>query len=677
MKLNLSKIKNPDNQYRLHMLMHGWNEDFKPQLDRLRRGGVGGVVTNVPWNENYLKDEDAFKFMNNVLDTVESSGMQLWLYDEKGYPSGSADGLTLKDHPEYECRGIVCLKKSGQDKNAQEIELPQDLEKLLYAYAIDEKGQTFILEIKNNKVLFEGTQGAWTLYAFAQKILFEGSHAEKCGRGPRHYPNIMDKEAIAEFIHNTYENYEKHIPNMSKRIDAIFTDEPSMMAGYINTDMVFPYAAYGWQEKLPEIFKQMHNYDLMPNLHNLFEGDSIEARTIRIQFQETVTFMVVDAFFKQINEWCGARGIKFSGHNLLEESIGFHVVMNGNLFACLRNMSWPGVDILTCDPDLYKTGGFHFMMAAKFVGSAARCAGTTERVMVEICPVSGLPKDGYFTVEQLIGTMDLIFFAGINHINSYISADKFAEDINLYTDYFARIAYMLRSADWDSGIAMYYPIEAAQALHTPINKSCGDFSNRLHNIQNTMRQTALELHEKQLDYNIIDAQWLSEAVIEGNCLKAGKLSFKVVIMPCTMAISLDILKKLLDFEKAGGTLLWIGEKPEMGTAQEQHQSVQVLAKDITLCTNAAEAAKNVINDALKATSTEQETLWISKYIKDGEPLYYILNTSVNRNCITLNYDAPAILQVINNLDGSVTRMENKAQITLEPYSSILVCVQSI
>jgi hypothetical protein len=33
--------------------------------------------------------------------------MTLWLYDERGYPSGNAGGQVLKDHPEWEARGLL------------------------------------------------------------------------------------------------------------------------------------------------------------------------------------------------------------------------------------------------------------------------------------------------------------------------------------------------------------------------------------------------------------------------------------------------------------------------------------------------------------------------------------------------------------------------------------------
>lgn len=675
MKLDQTKLKNPDAEYRLHMLTHDWGTNHPQRIKMYCDGGVGGVVTNVPWHAvdshgDYLCNQDDFDFINKVLDDCEQAGLKLWLYDEKGYPSGSADGLTLKDHPEYEARGIVCIKQQGEGTIPVSLPLDEKLEKFLYAYAIDQNGTQLQADWSEQTVKFAGVSGSWTLYAFAQRVVFEGSHAEKCGWYPRHYPNIMDKAAIGEFIHNTYEKYAQEIPNIGERIDAVFTDEPSLMSGYINVSEDYPYANHPWQTELPQVFEQMHGYDLMPHLHRLFEGEEVLDKTVRVHFEQTVAKMVVDGFFKQINEWCAAHNMKFSGHNLLEESIGFHVVMNGDLFACLRNMSWPGVDILTGDPEEFKNAAFHYMMAAKFVGSAARAAGRPQRVMVEICPVQ---RDGKpdFTIEQEIGTMDLIFFSGINHINSYLSAERLGENLRLYTDYFARIAYMLRNASWDGRIGMYYPIESAQALHTPIHGNCGDFAPAIHEIQNCMKNLTLGLYQHQLDNTLVDHQWMREAVIgKDGTLSCNGVTISVMLMPCVSVLPLDILEKLLAFEQAGGKLIWAQQKPQMGETMQEHDRVQALAEAISISQDALAETIAAVSYELKATSTQQDTLFVSRYTKDGEEIYYILNSSPQANQVTLSGEGT--LQIIDNRTGDIVEAKDVYHLEMPPYSSIIV-----
>ena len=72
--------------------------------------------------------------------------------------------------------------------------------------------------------------------------------------------------------------------------------------------------------------------------------------------------------------------------------------------------------------------------------SAARMTGKTDRVMVEICPIVTGDRKEDFTFAEERGTMDLIFRAGINHINSYLTADRLGEDFPHYSEIFGRCA---------------------------------------------------------------------------------------------------------------------------------------------------------------------------------------------------------------------------------------------
>lgn len=70
-------------------------------LIRFRHKGFGGVVLNAAWHEKpedtekYLQNEADFAVLDHKIDVCTQKGFGVWLYDEKGYPSGSADGLTL------------------------------------------------------------------------------------------------------------------------------------------------------------------------------------------------------------------------------------------------------------------------------------------------------------------------------------------------------------------------------------------------------------------------------------------------------------------------------------------------------------------------------------------------------------------------------------------------------
>ena len=49
--------------------------------------------------------------------------MTLWLYDERGYPSGNAGGIVLRDHADWEASGLMVARaEAGAGK--VELDVP-------------------------------------------------------------------------------------------------------------------------------------------------------------------------------------------------------------------------------------------------------------------------------------------------------------------------------------------------------------------------------------------------------------------------------------------------------------------------------------------------------------------------------------------------------------------------
>ena len=203
--------------------------------------------------------------------------MGVWLYDEKGYPSASADGLTMLGHPEYEARGFAEICTDGADWVR-----PDTFEKIIFACKEDGSPVPFDANI---------THGADRVYVV--RPVFEGSHAQKCGFGPRHYPNIMDPAAVKAFLRCTYDRYFEKTGAFSS-FEAVFTDEPSLMSAFVNCSVPMPHAFLPWAEELPAVFREMHGRELWEDIPVLF---SREARFEegKVRFWRTVAEMVCRA----------------------------------------------------------------------------------------------------------------------------------------------------------------------------------------------------------------------------------------------------------------------------------------------------------------------------------------------------------------------------------------------
>jgi hypothetical protein len=98
----------PPAEGRILPIVHMLPETAEQQDELLRsrrEKGFGGIVTNVSFAD-YLKSEEHWQDLVDTVHTAKDLGLALWLYDEHGYPSCKAGGLTLVDHPEWQAEGL-------------------------------------------------------------------------------------------------------------------------------------------------------------------------------------------------------------------------------------------------------------------------------------------------------------------------------------------------------------------------------------------------------------------------------------------------------------------------------------------------------------------------------------------------------------------------------------------
>ncbi len=640
------RFAHPTNADRIYMLQHSTAGDVDAILDRLSAAGFGGIVTNAEWHNGksdknfYLQNDSDFAHLDKVIASLGERGMGVWLYDECGYPSASANGLTLLGHPEYEARGFAELRAEGPGTVWNR---PSTFEKIIFACKDD-----------GTPVPFDANHAEGADRVYVVRPLFEGSHAQNCGWGPRHYPNLLDKAAVASFISCTYDKYYDKTKGFGK-FEAVFTDEPSLMSGYVNCTVPMPYTFLPWTEEMPAKYLQMHGRELWKDMPVLFSREE-RFEEGKVRFWQTVSQLMNEAYFDQIEKWCAAHGIKFSGHCLLEEGLAMHTPLYGNLVRQLKTFDYPGVDMLTGDPEAYKFSSADYALAPRYVGGAARMTGKTDRVMVEICPIQGADRDSDFTFAEERGTMDLIFRAGINHINSYLVSSRLGDDFPHYSDIFARCAYMLRGARWTGRIGMFYPIETVQGYYCPekIGVNNGARLSEAETLaEETLRTLNRGLAAAQLDWTFVDSEWIGEAVLDGGSLSANGLSVDVVVMPAVRWLPAGTREKLREFENSGGLVLWVGAKPDSEAS--------------ALCPDPVAALRQRVDYGLRIKADRPESVFVGLYEKDGRKMWYVINSSPEGQKVSLKARGP--VRVWNTFTGENGR---KTTVDMPPYSSVFV-----
>lgn len=104
------QFQHPPAWARILRINHGWSSDAAAReayVATIGQGGFGGAVTNVSFGDGYVTNPANWDALRSGILAMQAAGLEMWLYDEAGYPSGRAGGLVLDGHPEREARALL------------------------------------------------------------------------------------------------------------------------------------------------------------------------------------------------------------------------------------------------------------------------------------------------------------------------------------------------------------------------------------------------------------------------------------------------------------------------------------------------------------------------------------------------------------------------------------------
>ena len=96
----------PPRTFRVSPMVHGWAKDYRAQMADGAARGYGGAVTNVPFENGFTSNPENLEKFRDILAAMEENGLEFWIYDEMGYPSGQGGGMVLDGHPELAAKGF-------------------------------------------------------------------------------------------------------------------------------------------------------------------------------------------------------------------------------------------------------------------------------------------------------------------------------------------------------------------------------------------------------------------------------------------------------------------------------------------------------------------------------------------------------------------------------------------
>ena len=268
------------------------SEPLCAQMAEMQRHGIEGVVFHprfYPGGPDYMT-QAFIRVVEDVILYAKSIGMEFWIYDENGWPSGSADGQVLRLHPDSKRWGLISL---------DEKDLRSD-DKVLCAH--------------NGKVVAaRGAKGISPLCRATTDTFLDLTHEK--------YFRELSREAF---------DY----------VTGFFCDEVDYFPGDLFADGAVP-----WCDEFESYYIEKYGESPCKELWKLFDCEA-EHPEFKIRFWETAGDLIARNFYQPYADWCNRHGKLFTGHLKGEESPYFQLMFSASCFTQLKNLSLPAIDTL-------------------------------------------------------------------------------------------------------------------------------------------------------------------------------------------------------------------------------------------------------------------------------------------------------------------------------------------
>ncbi len=652
-------------------------EEMEYQLREYKLKGIPGIYIHARFgtlnNTGYLT-EGWFDRLRFAVEKAREIGLQIWVYDEYNWPSGTAGKQVMASDPNLTQRYLELVESKipgqfftfmeGTDSRYNDLEESEPI----YACAILEENiqnkrfeyVDLMPNLAFDKVItWEAPKGPWRLMYFIE-------------RRASWYADVLNEEATDKFLELTHERYKQELAQngpIAESIHGFYTDEPAMHYFEVARDnYIIP-----WSSRMCAIFKEHNGYDLIRHLPKLFYDFGGDTFQFRYDFFSALNKQYEKTYYKKIEDWCRENNLTFTGHLLFEEWLRLHARTGGNLFTHLKHLNMTGVD------HLYPRIGNKQMpdehVALKIASSAAHQFGST-RLLCE--SMGGAYWD--CTMERMKWIADWEYVLGVNLFNPHgfhysIEGERKRDwppsmfyhhtwwpQYKHFNDYVSRMGYILSGGRHVAKVAMLYPINTIWAHYTP---QAADLESAF--IQREFNYITDRLLRLHVDFDYLDEDVMDDCEIAQGRITIRGESYECLILPGVTHIKEKTLSRLESFVQGGGTVIADGLLPMdviEGSGEKFRDRVKALfgqdpalvhesflqgaqvpgAKTIShgqngkaiLCPAGFEKDDNltylesVIRSCVESEIfIDQEEVFYLHRVKDGEDFFFLVNPTQN------------------------------------------------
>ena len=560
-----------------------WNDsrvepaELISQMSGYKDAGYGGLSI-LPFGKGfgpeYLSDE-YFDVYRVCIENAQKLGLSLWIYDEYGFPSGTAgdingDGIG-RFRQRYPTHTIKRLDKAEYKSKPEEI-IERELapEYLMAAVAMDTvtlERIDLISHIEDGKLKWQApATGNWKVMLFT------------CVDAGNTIVDYMCPEAVNLYIGMTHEEYYKRFGEyFGTTIVGTFFDEPSL------------YYAEGrsWTPDFNKKFEAKYGYSpalYYPALWYDIGTQTEQARNSLFGFRSE---LYAEGYTKLVSDWSIKHGLMATGHQDNEEIVNC-VGTSGDLMKCFKYLDIPGIDKIG---GRRPTEGFYkIVSSAAYNWDRSLVMSETYGAMgnIDWNTIFGIAMEQYAKGINILiphavwyDTNKVVFRPELSLRNPI-----YADSLRVFTDYLSRLnALMQNDARWIGDVAVLYPIHTMQSGHYmdgPLGYYRGgvaipelDYVNVGVALFDSLGCDYMFLHPEVLDEQcrVIGDKLLLENKIQYN-------AFSILLIPACRTISLSNMEKIRDFAQAGGAVIFTSYLPQKATIASENEQVIAIIKDL-------------------------------------------------------------------------------------------------
>lgn len=660
------EFRNPGKDYRSAPFW-SWNDRLSPaevarQVIDMKEHGMGGffIHSREGLETEYLGPE-WMRCVHEAVAAARAAGMNAWLYDEDRWPSGFAGGLVpAKAGDEGRAKVLVMdvVDVTGAPQPGGEAEASLaagarlagaggqlsvfravlDGDKLRFAERLDGDGQPVTGD------------GLRVDHGDREVVLV--FHREISDRSAWYngdcYGDNLNPASVKAFIETTYEAYLTEVGDeFGKTIPGVFTDEPNISGVF--APLQPGSLALPWTDEFPRYFREKRGYDVLDVLPYLFlegapkaDGSGLQARH---DYWRTISELFVEAYSKQLGEWCEAHGLAFTGHFLLENNFAAAIRFSGAIMPHFEYMHVPGIDILT--------EATTETLTVKQCSSVANQLGKP-RVISELYGCSGWE----FTFEGQKWVGDWQYALGVNlrcqHLALYTlrgcGKRDYPPSFNYNTtwwkynkvveDYFARLSLLLSAGRAVRDILVVHPLASAWCVFDGYNADEANAYGR------DLQKTADALLALHRDFDFGDESLMEKyGKVDGPAkeLAVGGASYKAVILPPMLTMRESTARLLKGFLDAGGKVVSLKSLPTLIDARKNALSDELGAHRNLIILDGPDEMAAVLDDLLPRRISIQSTpgqeaedfLYLERALDGGDgkgsarSLFFVVNKARN------------------------------------------------